>query len=1067
MSSSIWHYLLERWFDSWGPAGQPAGRKRPPGPGRRGPLRPCLEVLEGRTLPSSTVFWTGMSTPSDPNWSDPANWSSGQVPQDGDTLVFTQSESHLSTSTVDAGFTASSVTLVVDNTWGGTVNLAHSLALTGDSEWSGGGNIDFINLAGNTLTNDGTLTVNPPGGNAGALVLELIGNDFFEGGNDSNLGGTLVNRGTIVQEGGGNLQLGDSVRIDNQAGATYDFASDGNIIGGQPGVQLAMSNAGTVEKTGGTGTSSIQVAFSNLDGTLAADSGTLQLASAYPGGASTGGTFDAGQGGVLDLTGGGDVNVFTGSYTGSGLGTVLFGSGAFVVGAGGATLDFPPGLLQWAGGMIGGRGSINLQGNTLTNTGFVTLNDPTGNTFQLFANDVFRGGSDFNMGGTLVNGGTIVQQGGGEFQLVDKVQIDNQARATYDFAADGFIDSNAPFDPVAMSNAGTVDKTGGTGTSSIQVAFSNLNGTLAADSGTLQLACGADTGGSSTGGTLNAAQGAVLDLTGGRAVNTFTGSYSGSGQGTVLIGDGAFVVGASGASLDFPAGLLQWSGSVNGSDINLQGNALTNTGFLTLSNTPGTTDVLVSESGHEGDLGGTLINRGTIVQQGDGEFELIDGVQIDNQAGAIYDFASDGSIIVDGAGGSLSNAGTVDKAGGTGTTPVGATFSNTGVVDVESGTLQFPGGLPLDGPAALAGSAAGTLSVQGDVVGDTTNAAQFAPQEKVVLAGPGASSPQLLEVMSQDLGDVAAGFVHNFAYDGTLEVAAGNQVRLVDDARNSPGTGPEALYVDTLVVPAGATLDLNGLHVYVRSDQVQGTVIGGSISVLPPPELMAAGQTISATAGQPFSGVVATVTDTYSGVTAGGLQATIAWGDGHTSAGTLTDDGGGTFGVSGTNTYTQAGAYTVSVTVQDAANNQTATAQDPATVQPRGSVSATGQAISATAGQPFSGVVATVTDTFSGVTAGDLQATIAWGDGHTSAGTLTDDGGGTFSVSGTNTYPRAGSYTVSVTVQDTANNQTATAQGPATVQTAHGHHRRHGHHRHHVHHAHQGHGARPRHHASG
>jgi hypothetical protein len=99
-----------------------------------------------------------------------------------------------------------------------------------------------------------------------------------------------------------------------------------------------------------------------------------------------------------------------------------------------------------------------------------------------------------------------------------------------------------------------------------------------------------------------------------------------------------------------------------------------------------------------------------------------------------------------------------------------------------------------------------------------------------------------------------------------------------------------------------------------------------------------------------------------------------------------------------------------------------------------GFLAAAGAPAFPTAGRPFSGLVATVTDTFSGVTAGGLQATIAWGDGHTSAGTVTDEGNGTlFFVSGTNSYAQAGFYTVSVTVRDTANDQSATAQGPAIV----------------------------------
>src|SRR5262249_53517803 len=112
-------------------------------------------------------------------------------------------------------------------------------------------------------------------------------------------------------------------------------------------------------------------------------------------------------------------------------------------------------------------------------------------------------------------------------------------------------------------------------------------------------------------------------------------------------------------------------------------------------------------------------------------------------------------------------------------------------------------------------------------------ASLFGPQGTVSLNGPGSSTaPQLLEVMSQDQGNVSAAFSRNFGY-GTLSLS-NTYVRLVDNARNSSGTTPEALYVVTLIVPAGTTLDLNGLHVYARSAQINGTVLGGVISLVPP-----------------------------------------------------------------------------------------------------------------------------------------------------------------------------------------------------------------------------------------
>jgi RHS repeat-associated protein len=94
------------------------------------------------------------------------------------------------------------------------------------------------------------------------------------------------------------------------------------------------------------------------------------------------------------------------------------------------------------------------------------------------------------------------------------------------------------------------------------------------------------------------------------------------------------------------------------------------------------------------------------------------------------------------------------------------------------------------------------------------------------------AAPQLLEVMSRDLGNVPAGFTRNFGY-GTLTLGSNTRVRLIDDYQNSQGTGPEALYLNSLLVPAGTTLDVNSLHVYARAAQINGTLVGGVVNPLP------------------------------------------------------------------------------------------------------------------------------------------------------------------------------------------------------------------------------------------
>ena len=82
--------------------------------------------------------------------------------------------------------------------------------------------------------------------------------------------------------------------------------------------------------------------------------------------------------------------------------------------------------------------------------------------------------------------------------------------------------------------------------------------------------------------------------------------------------------------------------------------------------------------------------------------------------------------------------------------------------------------------------------------------------------------------MSQDFGAIPNGFVNNFAY-GKLALANNTYVRLVDLSHNATVSGTEAVYANTVVVPAGCTLDLNGLHLYAHSVQVSGTVVNGSI----------------------------------------------------------------------------------------------------------------------------------------------------------------------------------------------------------------------------------------------
>lgn len=127
------------------------------------------------------------------------------------------------------------------------------------------------------------------------------------------------------------------------------------------------------------------------------------------------------------------------------------------------------------------------------------------------------------------------------------------------------------------------------------------------------------------------------------------------------------------------------------------------------------------------------------------------------------------------------------------------------------------------------------------------------------------------------------------------------------------------------------------------------------------------------------------------------------------------------------------GAYNVTVTVADPSGGSTS--QSFKWMVNDGLPAAQGVAVNATEGAPAIGVaVATFTDPNLASAAGDFAATITWGDGN-SSGAVISGSAGNFTVSGTNTYSRPGSYVVNVTIIDPEGSTLATST-TATVAAA-------------------------------
>ena len=194
------------------------------------------------------------------------------------------------------------------------------------------------------------------------------------------------------------------------------------------------------------------------------------------------------------------------------------------------------------------------------------------------------------------------------------------------------------------------------------------------------------------------------------------------------------------------------------------------------------------------------------------------------------------------------------------------------------------------------------------------------------------------------------------------------------------------------------------------------------------------GSAISATEGTaiPAGTQVATFTDGNASDTAGSFTASIDWGDGITTTGTVSGSNGSFTVTGGPHTYADEGPDPVTTTVTRTADNETATITGQATVDEADVLSLTADNISGFSGQPINNAqVATFTDTYAGNVASDFTATVDWGDGTTTTGTVSGSSG-SFTVDGSHTYATAGTDQINVSVADDGFG-TATASGTATA----------------------------------
>jgi hypothetical protein len=227
------------------------------------------------------------------------------------------------------------------------------------------------------------------------------------------------------------------------------------------------------------------------------------------------------------------------------------------------------------------------------------------------------------------------------------------------------------------------------------------------------------------------------------------------------------------------------------------------------------------------------------------------------------------------------------------------------------------------------------------------------------------------------------------------------------------------------VIPASNLVDEGTAGISVFNPTPGGGTAGPVTFTITDAALAAAGTPVTATEGSILSAQVATFTDAnpkapLTDFTTGSGGVTIDWGDGSQSAGTVSQPGGiGTqFIVTGTHTYAEEGSKSITVTITDK-GSATTMASTTATIGDA-PLSITTSPIKFTTGLQFSGQVATFLDVNKAAPLGDFSASIMWGDGVTSTGTITQPGGigTTFNVSGSHTFTTSDTRIFKVTITD-------------------------------------------------
>ena len=423
-------------------------------------------ALPNLSSAACTETWTGAA--GDGLWQTAGNWSPAGVPGPTDdacigvafSVTLSAGAQSINSLTSDGTLTISGGSLdIATASTANTLNLSSTISGAGALIVSG-----VFNWTAGTMSGTGTTTI------PATTTLNISGFGHNLTGRTLNIAGTATQSGVNSQ-----VFLVSGATVNIQVGGVYDLQNDQGIFFGG-GTASTVNNAGTFQKSAGTGTGNItHLGMLNNTGAIAALTGTLSLAS----GGTNSGSFTAATGATISFAS----NTFTlnAGTSFSGAGTVAIPSATLTL-----AVDITVNTANFtlSGGTINGSGNLtvatvmNWTAGTMSGTGTTTIPSGTSLNVSGFAHNLI--GRTLNIAGTATQSGVNSQ-----VFLISGATVNIHVGGMYDLQNDqGIFFGGGTASTV--NNAGTFQKSAGTGTGNIaHVGPFTTSGTVLVLSGTL------------------------------------------------------------------------------------------------------------------------------------------------------------------------------------------------------------------------------------------------------------------------------------------------------------------------------------------------------------------------------------------------------------------------------------------------------------------------------------------------------------------------------------------------------------------------------------------------------